>query len=396
MKILGINFGGKKEITPSFAQSTNTNDKNSFAFTSPFGQVGDGNLSLPYINTQHKLGGGYIPFGNDNLYPNLLRQLYHTSPLHSSIVNYINNATTGGGYSIENGADSAAGKIKQYQFIKKTKFDKLIKNITKDALLFNVVNLLITNDNNGIASEIKRIPMDELRWDVSTSKYFYQKDFSRTTQASAIFEKYQTGKPNHTGILSIRFDDGDMPYPIPSYASAANWMFLDGESSYLHKANILNSIFPSTVFKFPKKPANQEEFAFYQNLINSAKGAAQAGRAIAFFENGTDQLPTIETIDTSQNDKLFLQTDERTDAKIAQSWCIDPILLGIRVSGKLGSGTDIQQAYVIFEKNTIMPLRREIEDIANTIMDLFGIQGDFVFTNYQIIDTKITEQQIIK
>lgn len=374
-----------------------TTDKpKQFGFTSPFGQIGDGNLSLPYINSNYKFGNGYVPFGADNLYPNLLRQLYHTSPLHASIMNYINNATVGGGFEILNGNESAQGKIKQYKFENSIQIKKFVKNITTDALMFGVINFIIENDNNGIAKTIKRIPMDELRWDDKENKFHYSKDFSRTTTAQSIYDKYQVGQPNHRGILTFRFDTGDEIYPLPTYATAANWIFLDGESSYLHKANILNSIFPSMVFKFPKKPASDEEANFYRNLIDGAKGAGNAGKAIAFFENGADLLPTIDTIDTSNNDKLFLQTDERTDSKIAQAWNIDPLLLGIRVSGKLGSGTDIQIAYTIFEKNTIMPLRSEIEDVVNVVMDLFQVQGNFKFKNYQIIDTQIKEQQIIK
>ena len=186
-------------------------------------------------------------------------------------------------------------------------------------LVFDTINLLIENDVNGIAKSIKRIPMDELRWDEMENKFTYCKDFSRNIRIKH-YDKYKINEPNNIGIISIRFDDGDMIYPIPNYASANNWIFLDGELSYLHKSNILNSVFASTVYKFPKKPSSDEEAIAYKKTIESAKGASEAGKSIAFFENGVDNLPIIETLPTSNNDKLFLQTDERTDAKICQAW----------------------------------------------------------------------------
>lgn len=384
---LGFNFGGKKETNIPPAP---TND-NYYNFTSPFLNVGKGNLSLPYITPAYTGVGGYVRYGQDNLFPNLLRQLYHTSPLHSSIINYIVNATVGGGYSIENGASDAKGKVEQYRFETTVGMKQLVKRITKDALVFGVVNLLVKNDKNGKAISVKRIPMDELRWNENGDKYTYCKDFSRNIGLK-YYDKYEIAKPTHEGILTIRFDDGDSTYPMPSYASANNWIFLDGESSFLHKSNILNSIFPSTVFKFPKKPASDEELQSYKKTLESAKGAQAAGRAIAFFENGAELLPTIETIPTSDNQNLFLQTDERTDSKICQAWSIDPILMGIRVSGKLGSGSDIKQSYVIFEKNVIMPLREEIEMIVNMMMDIFHITGEFKFNNYQIIGEVIVDK----
>lgn len=383
---LGFNLGGKKETIVPPAPS---ND-GYYNFTSPFLNVGKGNLSLPYITPSYTGVNGYVRYGQDNLFPNLLRQLYHTSPLHSSIVNYIINATIGGGYEIENGASEAKGKVEQYKFETTIGIKKLIKRITKDALIFGSINLLVKNNKDGVAVLLKRIPQDELRWNEDGDKYTYCKDFSRNIGLK-YYDKYQIGKPNSEGILTFRFDDGDSTYPMPSYASANNWIFLDGESSFLHKSNILNAIFPSTVFKFPKKPASDEELQAYKKTLESAKGAQQAGRAIAFFENGADQLPTIETITTSDNDGLFLQTDERTDSKICQAWAIDPILMGIRVSGKLGSGSDIKQSYIIFEKNVIMPLRAEIEDVINQVMTIFMIQGEFKINNYQIIGEVIVD-----
>lgn len=388
MKILGFNIGGKQEGPLVMNTDNSTNDK-FYGFTSPFMNVGKGNLSLPVISNAFR-NQGYVLYGQDNLFPNLLRQLKHTSPLHGNIMKYINNATIGGGYSFENVASNGQAKVDLYKFENKINLKKFLPRITQDALMFESINLLITNDSKGRAIKIKRIPQDELRWDESESKYTYVKDWTRRVNEKH-YDKYITNKPNHQGIITFRFDDGDTIYPIPLYSSSNNWIFLDGESSYLHKSNILNSVFASTVFKFPRKPASDEEADEYRKTIESAKGAAEAGRSIAFFEQGIENLPIIETLPTSNNDKLFLQTDERTDTKICQAWSIDPILMGIRVSGKLGSGSDIKQSYIIFEKNVIMPLRNSIEEVINELMDLFGVKGDFEIDNYQIINETIIE-----
>lgn len=384
MKILGFTVGGNS-VTPTPPQPSNNGFYN---FTSPFLNVGKGNLSLPYITPSYTGVNGYVRFGEDNLFPNLLRQLYHTSPLHSSIVNFTVNATVGGGFKYENTSSTGVDKVALYKFENDINIKKLIRRITKDALMFDNINLLISNDANGKAKTVKRIPMDELRWDETESKFAHCKDYSRNINVK-YYDKYKVNEPNSVGIYSVRMDDGDSIYPIPSYASANNWIFLDGESSFLHKSNILNSIFPSTIFKFPKKPASDEELQQYKKTIESAKGAQQAGRAIAFFENGPEDLPIIESLPTSDNDKLFLQTDERTDAKICQAWTIDPILMGIRVSGKLGSGSDIKQSYIIWEKNIVMPLRNEIEEVMDFLMTIFNIKGSFKLNNYQIINEEI-------
>ena len=170
-----------------------------------------------------------------------------------------------------------------------------------------------------------------------------------------------------------------------------NWAFLDGEMSYLQKSNIQNSIFPSFAMMFPKKPQNEEEKQNIKTTIDRAKGATNAGKAIAFFANNKESLPTIEAIPTNSNDNLFQVTTESIDSKICQAHIIDPILMGIRVSGKLGSGSDIKQSYVIFEKNSIIPLRNSVEEIFNEILDICKINAKLVINNFQIVNETIVE-----
>jgi len=394
MKFLGLNlFGSSKKQGPIIIQNEGVKLA---GFSAPFGPIGEGNLSLPYISNQYRYGSGYVPFAaGDNLYPNLLRQLYHTSPIHNAIVNYKVNAVVGGGYEILNGQENAQNKIKQYAFETKNKLSRLVKHITKDAIVFESIILLIENDNNGIAKSIKRLPQDEIRWDENMTKFHWNKDYSRTNTATKIYDKYQIGKPNHEGVIVFRFDDGDLIYPLPNYATANHWIALDGEIGLLHKNNILNSIYPSAVFKFPRKPESDEELNFYKNLIDGAKGAAAAGKIITFFENGSENLPTIETISANNNDKLFEQTDQQIDLKVSEAHGVDELLLGIRVAGKLGSGEEIKFAYTIFEKQHVMPLRSEIEEIVNFLLDISKIQGTFKFNNYQIIDNVITQKKEI-
>ena len=68
--------------------------------------------------------------------------------------------------------------------------------------------------------------------------------------------------------------------------------------------------------------------------------------------------------------------------------------MGIRVSGKLGSGSDIKQSYVIFEKNSIIPLRNSIEEIFNEILDICKINAKLVINNFQIVNETIVELDV--
>jgi capsid portal protein len=180
-------------------------------------------------------------------------------------------------------------------------------------------------------------------------------------------------------------------YPLPQYTSALNFAFLSGELSYFAKSNIQNSVFPSFAMMFPKRPQSEEEKNMIRNTIDRLKGAANAGKAVAFFANSQDQLPKIESLPTNGNDKLFQEASQLNTEQICFSHTIDPILMGIRTTGSLGNGSDIKQAYIIFEKNVVMPLREMVADIFNELLFIAKIDADFTINNYQIINEAIVE-----
>jgi hypothetical protein len=65
--------------------------------------------------------------------------------------------------------------------------------------------------------------------------------------------------------------------------------------------------------------------------------------------------------------------------------------MGVRTTGALGSGSDIKQAYVIFEKNVVKPLREIVQDIFNELLHIAKVKGELVINNFQIINETIVE-----
>jgi hypothetical protein len=383
MKFFGFNIGSSKTI-----ESVETSGYQ--AFSTPFLKVGSGNLSLPYVNGRQQVNGR-IRFGEDDLYPQMINQLYYTSPLHSSIVDFKTNASIGGGYDIKIKDLTAVEKVDVYAFEKRLNLKKSINKITKDLILHNRVYFLLRFNQSGDLVKVSHLGAEKVRKDKYGENYFICDDWWSQIDIKTI-------KPYSKGCKDIEqlyvyenLQVGQDIYPLPSYTSAFNWAFLDGEMSYLQKSNILNSIFPSFAMMFPKKPQSDEEKKAIKDTMERAKGAQNAGKGVAFFANNKESLPTIESIPTNNLDNVFQVTTESIDSKICQAHTIDPILMGIRVSGKLGSGSDIKQAYVIFEKNTIIPLRETVQDIVNDLFDIAKVKARVEINNFQIVNETIVE-----
>lgn len=384
MKLFGFNIGKSTSV-----EMTETSSYQSFS--TPFLKVKGGNLSLPYVNARQQTNG-YIRFGDDNLYPQMINQLYYTSPLHSSIIDFKTNAIIGGGYELKIDENATAvDKVEVYSIERRLNLKKSLHTITKDVLLHNRKYFILRFNTLGDLVGVKSIGSEKVRRDKDGENYFICDDWWSQIEIRTIKRYSKHCKDTEQLYVYENHQVGQDIYPLPSYTSAFNWAFLDGEMSYLQKSNILNSIFPSFAMMFPKKPQGEEEKKAIKDTIERAKGAQNAGKAVAFFANNKDQLPTIESIPTNNLDNVFQVTTESIDSKICQAHTIDPILMGIRVSGKLGSGSDIKQAYVIFEKNTIIPMRQVVEDIVNEILAIAKVKAELVINNYQIVNEAIVE-----
>ena len=360
------------------------------SFSTPFLKVGGANLTLPYVNGRNQTNG-YIPFGQDNLFPELLNQIFYSSPLHGSIVGYKVNAAVGGGFNIVADRLTLEDKLELYTLERKLNIKKVVPAVTQQLILHNRVYFKLCFDDKMKLTKIVNLSPEKLRVNLDRKRYYICDDWASRIGVQEI-RRYSPTSRDYEQLFVYEVECiGQDYYPLPQYTSALNFAFLSGELSYFAKSNIQNSVFPSFAMMFPKRPQSEEEKNMIRNTIDRLKGAANAGKAVAFFANSQDQLPKIESLPTNGNDKLFQEASQLNTEQICFSHTIDPILMGIRTTGSLGNGSDIKQAYIIFEKNVVMPLRDMVSDIFNELLFIAKIDADFTINNYQIINEAIVE-----
>jgi hypothetical protein len=360
------------------------------SFSTPFLKVGGANLTLPYVNGRNQTNG-YIPFGQDNLFPELLNQIFYSSPLHGSIVGYKVNAAVGGGFNIVADRLTPQDKLELYTLERKLNIKKVVPAVTQQLILHNRVYFKLCFDDKMKLTKIVNLSPEKLRVNLDRKRYYICDDWSSRIGVQEI-RRYTPTCRDYEQLFVYEVECiGQDFYPLPQYTSALNFAFLSGELSYFAKSNIQNSVFPSFAMMFPKRPQSEEEKNMIRNTIDRLKGAANAGKAVAFFANSADQLPKIESLPTNGNDSLFQEASQLNTEQICFSHTIDPILMGIRTTGSLGNGSDIKQAYIIFEKNVVMPLRDMVADIFNELLFIAKIDADFTINNYQIINEAIVE-----
>ena len=360
------------------------------SFSTPFLPVGKGNLTLPYVNGRYSTNM-WVRFGNDNLYPELLNQMYYASPLHGAIVDYKTNAVIGGGFTLATDKLTTPEKLELYMFERKTKLKHIVKAVTKQLIVHNRIYFKLCFDNNKKLVKIENISPEKVRVSRFKDMYYLCDDWSTNIEITSI-KPYHVSCSDYEQLYCYEIKSlGQDFYSLPQYSSCLNFAFLSGELSYFAKSNIQNSVFPSFAMMFPKRPQSEEEKHMIKETIDRMKGAANAGKAVAFFANSAEQLPKIEAMPTNGNDSLFQEASQLNTEQICFAHTIDPILMGVRTTGSLGGGADIKQAYVIFEKNVVMELRSCISVIFNELLTIAKIPAEFTINNFQVIDESIVE-----
>lgn len=386
MKIFGKTFFE----TASKVETVSTDQK--MSFSTPFLKIGKGDLTKPYISTAYTVSG-IVQFGSDNLYPQILDQMYYTSPMHSGCIDFIANAAVGGGYEYKNKPLTGKEKVDMYTFEKINKFKKLVRNTATDYLMHKRVCILIKKDSEGKFKSMQRLHPATIRNNQEIDKFVYCKDWSRRTGLIE-YNKYSFNSKDIESVYVYQEESvGQDVYPLPSYVSVLNDVFLDGEIAFLQKSNIQNSIWPSLAIRIPKMLESAEEREAFKDGLASNSGAPGAGKVIVLQGSGFDNCPEVVSIPTNQNDKLFDTTIVSIMNKICYAHGVSPSIMGISIPGVQGNNQQNEMMYSIFEKNIVMPLRSELTEIYDDLLDIAGVKNSIIINDFQIIEKTIVDGQ---
>lgn len=390
MKIFGININLGAQPQP-MVQETGSSYTN-FAFSTPFLRVGNGNLSMPHVD-RYYTRENIVMFGTDNLYPQLLNQMYYTSPLLGTVIDFITNATIGGGYSWVNQSISGVEKVNLLSFEKKFKFQKLARLLTRDYIIHKRVNVIISKNKDGVVTRIRRVDPSTVRNQLGLECFAYSSDWSRGAFEVTKYVRYnELSKLDESMYVFQDETPGQDIYPISQLNSILNWAFLDGEQAFFQKSNIQNAVFPSAVIRRPKDFSSLDEVRKFKEEIGSKTGAENGGKLIVLTGNGMDQTPEYIPVTANNNDKLFETTSKELKNNICFAFGINPSIMGIKVESSLGNAQELEMSYAIFEKNIIMPLRAIMDEILNDLVDIAKIPNSVRINNYQIVEGIIQPQ----
>jgi len=330
-------------------------------------------IKLPTI--KEKRGKDWIDFGSNNLYPDLLIELYNNSAMHHTAVEAIVDGLIGEGF--KNFGDTLVNAQGET-------LDEIFEKIARDFELFGgyALNVIWSRDGETIA-EIYHLPFNNVRSGImneeeKVEKYWYSSDW----------KQYRKHKPVSYPAFSTTDNEGDAAsqifyystytvgqyyYPLPNYIGAINDIDTDARISRFHANNLKNGLAPSMMLTFKNGiPTPDEQDEIWKDIEKTFAGEENAGQFfVNFAEPGRE--PSLEPIQNT-NDDYYVTLETRITSRILTAHRItSPLLLGIKdAAGFSSNAEEIETAFNHFMGTVIRPDQKKLVKSFNKIINMTG------------------------
>lgn len=399
MKLFGFNISKSSTVPVPEKRTDNSILVDAFSFY-------QANTYLPAVSTYYSTNT-YVKWGDNNLFPLQLVDLYNSSPIHSSIILQKSKMVVGAGLQYNDSLLSIQQKDAINRFLiaadGERDLETVLQDLSFDYQLFGamVIEVMWNSDFTRIV-KVNRIPAMNIRLGKENDygkveNFYYNKDWSRSNSCTAIPAFNILNKESQNQIIYIKNPSVDgRYYGIPTYASGLNWVAADASISKFHLSNINQGFAPSIAIKFYKKPESDEQ---REEIVSGIKkeyaGQGNAGKAMIFFSDGKDLAPDVAPVDTTDLDKQFtVIADQIVDQIIRSHRGVSPILWGVKTAGQLGGASgEYEVAYKTFEKNVVQPDRKVLENVVNRILKINGWNVNLTMKPFQVFDSSITANQ---
>ena len=318
---------------------------------------------------------GYINYGDDNLFPQYLIDLYHSSATHNALCTSIAYMIYGDGLQ----TNDTGARLKMAEWglddeLRKACLDLKIQGGFALEIIYSIDRTTIR--------EVRHCPFENIRSaevneDEEVLFYYYSKDWSDSGVEPEVVRSFdpEDAVEHPVQILYVKpFNPGSYYYPKPDYIGSIDYIELDKEIGKYHINNIKNGLAPSFTIHFKNGIPPQEERNKIRNDIErQLAGATNAGKFIVTYSDSPDRKPDFEPFPLSDADKQyqFLST-EVSDKIMVGHRVVSSAQFGVKTAGQLGNTQELATASVLFERQVLKPYQRIVTNAVEQVLRAAG------------------------
>ena len=330
----------------------------------------------------------WIPYGDNNLYPDYLINLMNTSSKHNSLIRKKVNMSVGEGFvetpSLKQFIANPNGKEDLNDIVFKNGYDLATyggyalavtwsndrtKIVRESFVDYSKVRIAKHLEDDSEMAQLQEQGVEF--YYISSDWSQYKKDKYKPVLIQGFSE---THKGEATQLIYVNeYRAGVDYYTYPDYIASVDWIELDKEIANFHLSSVHNGFTPSMVMNMRGGvPTAEEQKEFKKKVQKQYGGSDNASRVFITFSENADTSPEFIPINLNASDDRFLQLEEQIQQNIIIAHGASPIVAGVAISGKLGSSDEVIESEQVFQKNVIDGKQKLLERAYNKILMVNG------------------------
>lgn len=345
---------------------------------------------LPLFKEKPNDRTDWVEFGERNMFPLYLVDLFNQSAVHNAIITGKVNYICGRGLTTESGRD---GISKVREFVRRPNsyetLDDIYKKIVLDFEVFNGFAIKVVRTRNGKKiAEVHHEDYSNVRMD-KNGKGVHVSEEWESPYSSPSFRKanrrveptyYPLYDPNGDARVSYIYYREYRPdisyYPYPEYVGAIPQIETTVEIGKFDLNSIKNGFSGGTMINLLNgiPPTDEEAKAIEKELTEKFTGSENGNRVVINFAEDKEHAATIEQINSNDLAERYASLEDRTMQSVFIGHKItSPMLFGVRSEGQLGGRREILEAYKLFKETYVTRRRNAPVGCLNDLLEDMGM-----------------------
>ena len=316
----------------------------------------------------------YVKWGDDNLFPDYLYELFHNSSQMAAIILQMKNYVLGNGITSNFPLKIVNRKMDT--------FENFIDKLVFDYLLYNGFAFQIIKNKLGQIAELNHLDFKYVRVDEDETKVFYSKDWSKGRRTPLVYDRWDINSNSSNSVFYYKGQLTRQCYPEPFYISCLTSLEISTQIGTFHLNNLLNGFNPSSIINF-NNGANLSEDV--QDEIETAVtekfcGTENSSKILLSFNDDISHRTTFERLPDDGSIDKYNNLIVTTEKDIFRAFRMNKLLLGDSSESTGFNKQSYLESFALYNKSVIEPIQREIESVLSLPLG----EGSVTFHKFEL------------
>ena len=346
--------------------------------------------NVPSPTEKEMEGKDMVQWGDRNLYPEFLWELYNSVPSLRAIINGTTDFIAGDEQTIQ-----VAGYPQNVVNMKGGTIREIVEASGRDYETYGGFAIQVIRSASGEVVEVYHCPMRYLRMNKECNVFYYSEKWAkRGNQKCTIYPAFMSISPerwmqlqpeererNISSILLVK-NTITQVYPAPVYAAAVNDCETERMVSQFHLNSINNGFTSSMIVNFNAGvPDDAMKEEIEKSFTEKFTGAQNAGRVMFSWNPDRTNATTITEPKVEDFGGRYEALSKHIRQQIFTAFRANPNLFGIPTESLGFSQEEYESAFRLYNRTMVRPVQRKICDAFDKI---FGNPGTLTITPFSL------------